>query len=219
MEKTAIVLTELINDDHSTRSFNCLIVKSTNLYLVWSNWFNLMWLLPRLRFRLEMVYDQTQSSAHPCVPRPKLQGLDGSSNALQSGRWSGDGLIRGNFGQKGLIIGGFERTWVWSEATSSAIGSDHKLFERTWVWSEKFSNAIGSDRGQFRAHYFFIFLFFTERCWLCQEATVKQRSDQRPFWSPIALIRKKSPIDSKGRSPSEEILINWRPRCFIWKAV
>ena len=36
----------------------------------------------------KLVYDQTQSSAHPCVPRPKLQGLEGSPSTLQSGRWS-----------------------------------------------------------------------------------------------------------------------------------
>ena len=67
---------------------------------------------PRSRSRPKLIYDQTQSSAHPCVPRPKLQDLDGSSSALRSGRWSGDGLIRGNFGLRSLIIGGFERTWV-----------------------------------------------------------------------------------------------------------
>ena len=50
--------------------------------------------VPRLRSRPKLVYDQTQSSADPCVPRTKLQGLDGSSSALRSGRWSGDGLIR-----------------------------------------------------------------------------------------------------------------------------
>ena len=136
--------------------------------------------LPRLRSRPKLVYDQTQSSAHPCVPRPKLQGLEGSSSALHSERRSGDGLIRGRFGLKSLIIGKFERTWVWSEptssaigsdhnqfernwvfeeATSTAIGSDHNFFERTWVWSEKFSNAIGSDQGPFRAHYFFSIFF------------------------------------------------------------
>ena len=85
--------------------------------------------IPRLRSSLKLVYDQTQLSAHPCVPRPKLQGLDGSSSSLRSGRWSGDRLIRGNIGLKSLIIGGFERTWVWSEATSSAIGSDQKCFQ------------------------------------------------------------------------------------------
>ena len=99
--------------------------------------------LPRLRSRPKLVYDQTQSSAHPCVPRPKLKGLEGSSSALQSGPWSGDGLIRGRFGLKSLIIGGFERTWVWSEANSSAIGPDHNLFVRTWVW--KFEYSCGSD--------------------------------------------------------------------------
>ena len=35
--------------------------------------------------RPKLLYDQTQPSAHPCVPRPKLQGLDGSSSGLQSG--------------------------------------------------------------------------------------------------------------------------------------
>ena len=39
----------------------------------------------RLSSRTKFVYNQTQSSAHPCVPRPKLQGLDGISSALQSG--------------------------------------------------------------------------------------------------------------------------------------
>ena len=62
-----------------------------------------------LRSRLKLVYVQTQSSAHPCDPRPKLQGLDGSSSALQPGRWSGDGLIRGQLDLKSLIIGGFVR--------------------------------------------------------------------------------------------------------------
>ena len=39
---------------------------------------------PRLRSRPKLTSDQTQSSAHPCVPRPKLQGLFGSSSALRS---------------------------------------------------------------------------------------------------------------------------------------
>ena len=115
---------------------------------------------PRLRSRPKLIYNQTQSSAHQCVLRPKLQGLDGSSSALPSWRWSGDCLIRGSFGLKSLIISGFERTWVWSKATSSAIWSDHNFFDRTWVWSEMFSNAIGSDQGHFRAPYFLIFFLF-----------------------------------------------------------
>ena len=49
---------------------------------------------PRLRSRHLFFYDQNQSSAHPCVPRPKLQGLDGNSSAIESEPWSGDGLIR-----------------------------------------------------------------------------------------------------------------------------
>ena len=90
---------------------------------------------PRLRSRPKLVYDQTQSSTHPCVPRPKLQGLYGSSSALKSGRWSGDGLIRGNFGLKSLDHG-LEMVWsevnfvwkVWSKADSSPLGSDQKCF-------------------------------------------------------------------------------------------
>ena len=149
----------------------------------WVRWV-VYWWVPRLRSRPKLVYNQTKSSAHPCVPRPKLQGLEGSSSALQSGPWSGDGLIRGRFGLKSLIIGGLELTWVWSEPTSSAIGSDHNLFEctfvwseatstaigsdhnlleRTWVWSEKFTNAIGSDQRPFRAHYFSFFFVFLLR--------------------------------------------------------
>ena len=68
--------------------------------------------LPRLRRRPKLLYDQTQSSAHPCVPRQKLKGLDRSSGAQQSGPWSGVGLVRGQFSLKNLIIGVFERTWV-----------------------------------------------------------------------------------------------------------
>ena len=164
---------EQLNFGQLLGGLNCLIFFIYNTLLV-----------PRLRSRPKLVYDQTQSSAHPCVPRPKLHGLEGSSSALQSGWWSGDGLIRGRFGLKSLVIGGFKRTWVWSEPTSSAIasdhnlfertsvwseaisiaiGSDHNLFERTWVWSEMFSNAIGSDQGLFRAHYFFNFFVFLLR--------------------------------------------------------
>ena len=69
---------------------------------------------------------------------------------------------------------------VWSQAYSSVLESDHKLFERNWVWSEMFSNAIVSGQWPFWAPYFFhFFVFFTDRWWLCQEATIKQRSDQR----------------------------------------
>ena len=48
----------------------------------------------------------------PVCSQTKLQGLEGSLRALQSGRWSGYGLIRGHFGLKSVIMGGFERTWV-----------------------------------------------------------------------------------------------------------
>ena len=38
-------------------------------------------LLPRFEFRPKLSYDQTHSNAHPCDPRPKLQGLDSNSSA------------------------------------------------------------------------------------------------------------------------------------------
>ena len=40
----------------------------------------LSYLLPRLRFRPELSYDQTHPNAHPYVLRPKLQGLDSGSS-------------------------------------------------------------------------------------------------------------------------------------------
>ena len=49
---------------------------------------------PSLRCRPILLYDQTQPSVHPCVPRPKIQGQNGSSSAPQSGPWSGVGLVR-----------------------------------------------------------------------------------------------------------------------------
>ena len=67
---------------------------------------------PRLRSRHKFYSDQTHSVGHPCVSRGKLQCLDGSSHALQTGPWSGDDLIRGHFGLESLIIGGFGRSWV-----------------------------------------------------------------------------------------------------------
>ena len=53
----------------------------------------------------------------------------------KSGPWSGDGLISGKFGLKILIVGEFERTWVWAEANLSAYGSDKDHSERRIVWS------------------------------------------------------------------------------------
>ena len=104
----------------------------------------------------------------PMCSQTEITGSGRKLKALQSGRWSGFGLIRGQFG---LII-----------TSSSARGSDQKCFR----------TQLGLIRDNFEGLLFFFFLFFfTERCWLCQEATIKQRSDQRPIWSPIALIRKK----------------------------
>ena len=110
---------------------------------------------------------------------------------------------------------------IWSEKSDHRriLESDHKRFERNGVWSEMFSSAIESDQGPFRVPIFFIFLVFYWAMLAQQKTTIKQSSDQRLFYILIALIRKRSPADSKGRSPSEEILINWRPGCFLWKAV
>ena len=43
-----------------------------------SSYFHL--LLPSFWSRPKLSYDQTQSSAHPCAPRPKLQGLQSGSS-------------------------------------------------------------------------------------------------------------------------------------------
>ena len=37
----------------------------------------------------------------------------------------------------------------------------------------------------------------------------------RDYFGLEGLIRKKSPTDSKGRSPSEGIFINWRAGCYL----
>ena len=107
-------------------------------------------LLPMLRSTPKLIHDQIQSSAHPCVPSPKLQGLDDSSSALQSGCWSWDGLTRGQFGLKSLILGGFERAWVWSEANSSALGSDQRQLRAQLGLIITSSSALPSDQTLFR---------------------------------------------------------------------
>ena len=74
---------------------------------------------PRLRSRPNFVYYQTQSSARPCDPRPKLQvwtivwrwSDQRSFWSEKSGPWSRDGLIRDHFGLKSLDHG-LEPNWV-----------------------------------------------------------------------------------------------------------
>ena len=150
-------------------------------------------LLPNAVFFSTQVEVQTQIDfwSDP-VERTPLQGLFGSSSALRSDHdlemvWSEVILVwkvwskadssalgsdqRQFRAQLGLIIGGFQRNFVWSEAISSAIGSDHKCLQ----------TQLGLIRDHFERIIFFIFFcfFFTERCWLCQEAAKKQLSDQR----------------------------------------
>ena len=101
---------------------------------------------------------------------------------------------------------------------SSAIGSDQKRIRAHLSLIINDSSAIGSDQKCFRAQlglirdhfecliffYFFVF-FYWEMLALTKgkEATIKQSSDQWLIWASMALIRKRSPADSK-----EEILIN-----------
>ena len=73
--------------------------------------------------------------------------------------WTSDyGLIRGQFRLNGLIIVFI----VW-----------------TMVWVRSDQRSIRPGRSDFECIIFSNFLFFIEGCWLCQEATIKQRSDQR----------------------------------------
>ena len=80
--------------------------------------------------------------------------------------------------QVGLII-----------TSSSALWSDQRRLRAQLGLIITSLSALGSDQKCFRTHLglirdhlerliFFCF-FFAERIWLCQEATIKQRSDQR----------------------------------------
>ena len=63
--------------------------------------------------------------------------------------------------------------FVWSEVTFVWVCLFRGRFKGTLVRSEKISSAIGSDQRPSHAPFlirFFVF-FFTERCWLCREAT------------------------------------------------
>ena len=103
---------------------------------------------PRLRSRPKLVYDQTQSSAHPCVPRPKLQGLDGSSSALQSGPWSGDGLIR-----TPPVWKVWTMVWRWSDQISIwSENPDHRRIRAQLGLIITSSSALGSDQERLRVH-------------------------------------------------------------------
>ena len=96
---------------------------------------------------------------------------------------SGDGMIRGHFGLgmvwpevtlvwgwydqrtlrsgDGMIRGHFGLGMVWSEVTSR------------WEWSDqrRIQAQISLIRGHFERNFFWFFVFFKERCRLCQEAT------------------------------------------------
>ena len=92
---------------------------------------------------------------------------------------------------------------------SSVNGSDQKCYQ----------TQLGMIREQFERFIFFHFLFLY---W--EMLALPRGSKTAAFWSETHLKtdksdQKRSAADSKGRSPSEEILINWRPRCFLWKAV
>ena len=81
------------------------------------------------------------------------------------------------------------------------------VFKRNWVWSGTISSAL----------FFSIFLLKDVGSAKRQPKSsflIRDSSKVRWLWS-----EKKSPADSWGRSPLEEILINWRPRRFLWKAV
>ena len=59
--------------------------------------------------------------------------------------------------------------------------SDHSLFRLDHCLGSVWSEVNSVWKVWFRVHYFFQFFlfFFIEGCWICQEATIKQRSDQR----------------------------------------
>ena len=106
---------------------------------------------PRLRFRPKLSYDQTQSSAHPCVPRPKLQGLFGSSSAIfvwtmvwrwsdHRSLWSEKSDHRRIRAHLGLII-----------TSSSALLSDQRRLRAQLGLIITSSSALLSDQRRLRA--------------------------------------------------------------------
>ena len=121
----------------------------------------------------------------------------------------------------------FERTTVWTmvmrwsgQRSIWYEKSDHRwnrahlglirnVFERNWVW-------WGTNSSAFFFHFYLFFYW--------QMLALPRGSHKAAFWSETHLKsdssdQKKSPADGSGRSPSKEILINWRPRRFLWKAV
>ena len=113
---------------------------------------------------------------------------------------------------------------------SGAIGSNQKCIRAHLSLIINDSSAIGSDQKYFRTQLrlikdpfehpiFFIFLLrdfgFAKKQ---QSSSVLIRDSSKVRWLSSEK-RSQSPADSKDRSPSEEILINCRPRFFFWKAV
>ena len=144
--------------------------------------------------------------------------------------WS-DPIDRTSLCSKTEITGSgkrFERTIVWtmvwfrSDQRSIRSGrSDHSLYSLDHglglVWSEV--NSVW--KAWFRVHYFFNFFCFfllrdvgSVKRQQKSSVPIRDSSKVRWLWSET-----RSPADSKCRSPQEEILINWRPRRFLWKAV
>ena len=121
-------------------------------------------------FRQQWTYEETENVFNIILyEKTEIKGSGRKFEHTRVWGWSGDGLIRGEFGLKSLIIGGFQRTWVWSEATSSALGSDHNVFERPLIWPEMTWSVIGSDHNLF------------ERIWVW--------CDQTRFRTQMCLIR------------------------------
>ena len=113
------------------------------------------------------------------------------------------GLIRGQFGLDGPILVFLVGTMVWVRCDQRSFRSrrsDHSLFSLDHglgsVWLVLFWGMLALPRGNNKAAF---------------------RSDTSKVRWPWS--ERRSPTDSKCRSPQEEVLINWRPRRFLWKAV
>ena len=116
---------------------------------------------------------------------------------------------------------------VWSWSGQKSVWSEksgHRRIRAHLSLIRNSSSAIGSDRKRIGVHFSLIIngssaIGSDQKCFRTQLGLIRDHFDRLNFFSPIALIRERSPADIKGQSPSEEILINWRPRFFLWKAV
>ena len=123
---------------------------------------------------------------------------------------SRDGLIRGHF-SLGLVWSEVTSVWEWYDQRSlqNRNGLIRGGLKCTLVWSETISS-----------WFFSIFCFI-----LPSDVGSATRKQKAALWSQTYIEsavfdqNQRGPADRTSQSPYKEILLNWRIRRFIWKAV